>query len=76
MAPIIVRLEPASPDFLIWKVCVPRGTGEVPVDFTRVEEETRSFLGGGGYFQAEPDAEGWNIVSRARPEADDAGAVR
>lgn len=68
MAPIIVRLEPASPDFLVWKVCVARGAGEVPIDFTRVEEEARSFLGGGGYFEAEPDAEGWTIFSRAEPE--------
>ena len=68
MAPIVVWLEPASPDFLVWKVCVPRGTGDVPVDFTRVAEETRSFLGDGGYFEAEPDAEGWNIVSRAEPQ--------
>jgi len=69
MASIIVRLEPASSDFLVWKVCVPRGTVEVPVDFTRVGEETRSFLGSGGYFEAEPNAEGWNIFSRAEPEA-------
>jgi hypothetical protein len=67
MAPIIVWLEPASPDCLVWKVCVPSGAEEVPVDFTRVKEETRSFLGGGGYFAAEPDAEGWTIFSRAEP---------
>ena len=75
MASIIVRLEPASSDFLVWKVCVPRGTGEVPIDFTRVEEETRSFLGSGGYFEAEPDAEGWNIFSRAEREQGDEDAV-
>ena len=72
MAPIIVRLEPASSDFLVWKVCVPRGAGEVPIDFTRVEQETRTFIGNGGYFEAEPNAERWNIFSRAEPE--EAGA--
>jgi len=62
---MIVKLDPASADHLLWKVSVPRDGAEVAVDYTRIAREERSYLGEGGYFEAEPDADGWQILQPA-----------
>ncbi len=62
---MIVKFDPATSDRMVWRVSVPRDGEEVPVDYTTVPAEQRSFLGDGGYFEAEPDADGWEIVAAA-----------
>lgn len=58
-----VKFEPATADRLVWKVSVPDADRDVPVDFMTAAPEQRSFLGNGGYFDASPEAEGWNIAA-------------
>ena len=62
---MILRFDPATSDRRVWRVSVPHGGVDVPVDFTAVTDEQRAFLGdGGGLVEAEPAAEGWEIKSR------------
>jgi hypothetical protein len=65
---MLIKLTPASEDLSLWMVSVPRGGQEaVPVDFTTIPEERRSFVGEeGGYFDAEPAADGWELKRRVR----------
>jgi hypothetical protein len=65
VTPKVVKLEPTGSDDEVWKVSVADEHGETPVDFMRVPDESRSFVGAGGYFEAEPDADGWRLISRA-----------
>ena len=65
---MLIKLTPASEDLSLWMVSVPRGQEAVPVDFTTIPEERRSFVGAlGGYFDAEPAADGWELKRRVRP---------
>jgi hypothetical protein len=65
---MLIKLTPASDDRSIWMVSAPRKAGEaVPVDYTTIPPEQRSFVGdSGGYFDAEPAAEGWELKRRVR----------
>ena len=66
-----VKFDPASADGRVWKVSVAHGDGDVAVDFTTIRAEDRTFLAQGGYFEAEPDADGWEIVcSSAQAESE------
>ena len=68
---MIVKLSPASDDQRVWLVSVRRDGRDVPVDFTTAPEEQRPFLGsGGGLFDAEPSAEGWEIRRRVYERRD------
>jgi hypothetical protein len=50
---MIVRFQRATGDGSVWMVSVPRiGRADVPVDFTTVTDQQRSFLG---------VADGWDI---------------
>lgn len=63
---MIVKLTPASEDNRVWKVSVPQDAHTAtPVDYMTAREEQRSFLGDkGGYYDAEPAAEGWDVLRR------------
>ena len=65
---MIVRLDPASTDGSVWMLSVRVGGRDVPVDFTRVRDEERPFVGtNGGHFVAECKDDGWRIVGRPSP---------
>jgi hypothetical protein len=63
---MIVKLTPATEDRRVWKVSVPRDAEtSIAVDYMTAAEEQRSFLGrDGGYYDAEPAAEGWELRRR------------
>ena len=62
---MIVKLDPAGTDGQVWMLSVRVGDHDVPVDFTRVDDQ-RSFVGeGGGLFVAECAADGWRIIAPA-----------
>lgn len=63
---MIVKLTPATEDRRVWKVSAPQDARTAtPVDFMTASEEQRSFLGHeGGYYDAEPAAEGWDLHRR------------
>ena len=65
---MLIELTPASKDHSLWMVSAPRGGGvAIPVDFTTIPPERRAFVGDeGGYFDAEPAAEGWDLMRRVR----------
>jgi hypothetical protein len=65
---MLIKLTPASTDRSVWMVSTPRSRDEaVPVDFTTIPPEQRSFVGDdGGYFDAEPAADGWDLKRRVR----------
>ena len=65
---MLIKLTPASEDMSLWMVSVPRNAHEaIPVDFTTIPKERRSFVGeSGGYFDAEPAADGWDLKRRVR----------
>jgi hypothetical protein len=65
---MLIKLTPASEDKSLWMVSVPRSPHEaVPVDFTTISKERRTFVGEtGGYFDAEPAAEGWELKRRVK----------
>ena len=65
---MLIKLTPASKDKALWMVSVPRSAEvAIPVDFTTIPEERRSFVGSaGGYFDAEPEADGWDLKRRVR----------
>ncbi len=65
---MLIKLTPASEDRSLWMVSVPQIAHEaIPVDFTTISEERRSFVGeAGGYFDAEPAGEGWELKRRVR----------
>lgn len=63
---MIVKLTPASTDRRVWMVSTSSDErSAVPVDFMTAPEEQRSFLGHNvGYYEAEPNVEGWDIKHR------------
>lgn len=62
---MIVKLTPASADHRVWQVAVDSPNGPVPVDYTTLAPEQRSFIGDAeGYVEAAPDADGWDIKHR------------
>lgn len=63
---MIVKLTPASENRTVWMVSIPQDRKTAtPVDFMSVAEEQRCFLGNEeGYFDAEPEAEGWAVHRR------------
>ena len=65
---MLIKLTPASEDRTLWMVSVPRSANEAtPVDFTTIPHERRSFVGdAGGYFDAEPAADGWELKRRVK----------
>jgi len=67
---MIVKLTPASADRRVWMVSTSRDAKRaVPVDFMTAPEEQRSFLGSnGGFFEAEPSVEGWDIKRKIDPQ--------
>ena len=67
---MIVKLTPASENRRVWMVSIPRDDKTAtPVDFMTVAEEQRSFLGHEeAYYDAEPDAEGWDVKRRVEIE--------
>ncbi len=67
---MIVKLSPTDESKRVWVVSTVKDQQAIPVDYTRVSEEQRSFLGeGSGYYDAEPDADGWRIRGRVAPQA-------
>jgi hypothetical protein len=71
VTPTIVKLEPAGQSDDLWKVSVSDERGETPVDYMRLPAEARSFVGDGGYFEAQPDVDGWRLLSRAAEQRPD-----
>lgn len=67
---MIVKLTPATDNLRVWMVSVPQDDRTAtPVDYMSVAEEQRSFIGDReAYFDAEPDAEGWDLKRRLEPQ--------
>jgi hypothetical protein len=63
---MIVKLTPAGENGRVWMVSIPLDKKTAtPVDFMTAADEQRSFLGGDeGYYDAEPEAEGWAVHRR------------
>ena len=65
---MIVKLTPASENRRVWMVSIPRDArAATPVDFMSVADEQRTFLGQEeGYYDAEPEADGWALKRRVQ----------